>query len=287
MSGDEYAINGEFGQVRLCRSCITPSSPVPFHLLDGGWHRCRDLYRIHRPQGTAGSLLFFSLSAGGRLRIGDGECMEIPAFSVCILPSRVAHEYFTAPGQWWEFYWLHLSEDCSSVPEQLAREQGYVLPLHRIPQMAALIENLFPERFTGDDLFYSLTASHTVSQILHLVLEDAFGGKIASRGSGTVQRIIARIESDYHRKLSMEVLARENYLSEQHMIRIFRNATGCTPYEYLKKYRLQKAKQLLIYTELPLAEIALQTGFSGVNNFICQFRREWGVPPGQYRQLHR
>lgn len=289
MSGNNYAISGEFGQVRLCRSCLKNGNiPLPFYFSHGGWHRCGELYHIARPQGAEWYLLFFSLTEGGRLRIGSDCQYEIPASSVAILPPGIPHEYYTAPGQWWEFYWLQIGAENTALLQRLLADFGHVFYLPRVPRMGALVETLFPERFAAGDMLYEITASQTVSQILHLILEDAYGSpENAMRKDGVVQRIIARLEKDYPQKLSMRSIAREHFLSEQHMIRLFREATGCTPYEYLKKYRLQKAGELLIHTDLPISEIAAMTGFSGTNNFICQFRREHGRPPGQYRMLHR
>jgi len=288
MNGSDYAISGAFGQVRLCRSCLRREDiPLPFAFSSGGWHRCGELYRVARPHGAEYYLLFFSLTEGGRLRIGE-RSFEIPASSVAILPPGIPHEYYTAQGKWWEFYWLHLGRENGELFQHLIRDFGYVFSLPRVNQMGSLMENLFPERFTANDAVYEIAASQTVSQMLHLLLEDAYTG-MARTGpkGGTVQRIIARLEKDYPNKISMRSLAREHFLSEQHMIRLFRAATGCTPYEYLKKYRLRKAGELLSYTDLSLGEIAAMTGFSGVNNFICQFRRSFGCPPGAYRKLHR
>lgn len=283
-----YATNGDFGQVRLCRNCITSDTlPTPFLFVNGGWHRCRELYHISRSHGIANYMIFFTLTPGGRLRIGDSPWMDIPPSSIAVLPPHIPHEYCTAPGNWWEFYWLQIQPESATVPEYLSRQLGYVFSLPRVPQMGALIENLFPERFTTNDVHYGITASQIISQIFHMMLEDVFLMENTTRNNSVVQHVIARIESDYNHKLSIEDLAHENYLSEQHLIRLFRSATGYTPYEYLKKYRLMKAKQLLANTDLSLTEIALQTGFSGVNNFICQFRREWGIPPRQYRLLNR
>lgn len=283
-----YAMNGDFGQVRHCRSCITKNAPpTPFQFITGGWHRCGELYHISRPQSIGNYLLFFTLTPGGRVRIGEGPWVEIPPSSISILPPNIPHEYCTAPGNWWEFYWLSIQPENDAALKYLYSQSGYVFSLPRVPQMGALIENLFPERFSTDDVHYTITASQTISQIIHMMLEDTFCRDGTARSNSVVQHVIARIESDYHRKLCIEDLARDNYLSEQHLIRLFRSATGYTPYEYLKKYRLMKAQQLLAYSDLSLAEVALQTGFSSTNNFIYQFRQEWGMPPGKYRSVNR
>ncbi|MBM7569174.1 AraC family transcriptional regulator [Paenibacillus sacheonensis] len=80
-----------------------------------------------------------------------------------------------------------------------------------------------------------------------------------------------------------EELARAVGLSTYHFIRLFRQATGMTTVQYLTRIRMEKAVGLLRDTELSLAAIAEQTGFSSVNYFNRTFRQWVGVTPGRFR----
>lgn len=287
MNKKKYPISGDFGQVRLCRTFVKKEKlQTPFQFMDGGWYHCNDLYHIQRPQGQEGYLLFFSLTDGGCVHIGEKK-YAIPASSVTILPPGIAHEYYTVSGKWWEFYWLQLGEAHASFMEHLIAEHGYILRLSRTAQMGKLIEELFPERFMTDETIYEIAASQTVSQIFHMMLEDLhMSTRSHKKTDNIVQNIIREIESNYHQNLSMTNLAAQNYISVQHMIRIFHADTGYTPYEYLKKYRLQKAYELLTHSGLSITEIADRTGFSSTNNFIYQFKKERGMSPGSCRRIY-
>ena len=81
----------------------------------------------------------------------------------------------------------------------------------------------------------------------------------------------------------MEELAGRFYLSVNQFIRVFRAETGYTPYEYLKRYRLLKACELLRMTEIPVVEIGRRVGFPNASNFIYQFRRQMGQTPAMFR----
>ena len=92
MQNKKYPFNGEFGQVRLCRTCVKKEKlPTPFQFMDGGWYHCNDLYHIHRPLGQEGYLLFFSLTGGGHVTV-DKSTYEVPASSVTHLPPFLSHE---------------------------------------------------------------------------------------------------------------------------------------------------------------------------------------------------
>jgi AraC family transcriptional regulator len=69
-----------------------------------------------------------------------------------------------------------------------------------------------------------------------------------------------------------------------YLARAFRKHFGSSPGEYLRRRRLSRVQRLLADTCLPLAEVALQCGFSDQSRMTHAFRGEFGVPPGQYRR---
>lgn len=64
----------------------------------------------------------------------------------------------------------------------------------------------------------------------------------------------------------------------------FRKLLGRTPHEEISRLKLEKIKQLLADTDLPLAEIAVRTGFEHDEYLSVFFRKATGVPPGKYRR---
>ncbi|MGY0036667.1 helix-turn-helix transcriptional regulator [Pedobacter sp. NJ-S-72] len=58
--------------------------------------------------------------------------------------------------------------------------------------------------------------------------------------------------------------------------------TGKSPIEYIRSYRLQKAKPLLLKSQLPVAEVAYEVGFSNPKYFSRYFKLEFGILPSAY-----
>ena len=75
---------------------------------------------------------------------------------------------------------------------------------------------------------------------------------------------------------SLAELAREACLSEFHLLRVFKQAFGTTPARYLERCRMDKARTLLLGTELPIADVAASCGYSNLSAFGRAFRRAWG-----------
>lgn len=92
------------------------------------------------------------------------------------------------------------------------------------------------------------------------------------------------IESNYRHKISLELLANEVKLSSSHFHKIFSKVMNMSPNEYLTKVRLEKAKELLVKTDLNIFEIALQCGFENTPYFNFIFKKHLGMSPGEFRK---
>ena len=110
-----------------------------------------------------------------------------------------------------------------------------------------------------------------------------------SRTSATsaLERIREFIDGHYTQPLTIDRLAARSRLSTFHFIRRFREAFGETPHRYLRQRRLERAKELLVTTPLPVTEICDQIGFQSLGSFSSLFRRETGETPAEYRAKRR
>lgn len=92
------------------------------------------------------------------------------------------------------------------------------------------------------------------------------------------------IDRSFTQELSLGELARRFYLSPSYLSHAFRDWTGYSPKQYIMLSRLSYAKELLLTTDLGVAEISARSGFGDVNNFIRSFKRLNGVTPNRYRR---
>lgn len=83
---------------------------------------------------------------------------------------------------------------------------------------------------------------------------------------------------------SLYEIARSVNLTHTRLNRGFRKLYGKTVFEYLRSYRLEQARALLLETEKTITEIAHESGYSDTSHFSSQFCREYGVRPKVYRQ---
>ena len=109
----------------------------------------------------------------------------------------------------------------------------------------------------------------------------------ASRPALRIQRVIEQMRSCLDENLSLAQLAAAGGLSPSQLVRTFRGATGQPPHRYLRALRIEKARELLEQTELPVTEIGLRCGFEQPSHFATAFRTTTGLSPRAWRQARR
>lgn len=102
-----------------------------------------------------------------------------------------------------------------------------------------------------------------------------------------VTRTADLMASDLAADLPLQLVASQIGLSAYHFSRAFKASTGVPPHRYLVQLRIEKTRELLETTDLPISEIASQVGYDDPSYLARLFRREVGVTPLAYRQARR
>jgi len=84
--------------------------------------------------------------------------------------------------------------------------------------------------------------------------------------------------------LDVASVAKKLGIGDRHLRRIFQQQFGVTPMQYVQTRRLLTAKQLLADTALPVAQVALASGFASVRRFNAAFRAQYGMNPSALRR---
>jgi AraC-like DNA-binding protein len=105
------------------------------------------------------------------------------------------------------------------------------------------------------------------------------GGEDAALGL-----VLVHMRKHFAEPLSNAELARMAGRSVRAFERMFRRQMQATPQQFLRRLRLRLSCRELTTTRRSLAAIALDHGFCDQSHFVREFRREFGIPPGEYRQ---
>ncbi|WP_068774883.1 helix-turn-helix domain-containing protein [Paenibacillus sp. FJAT-26967] len=98
-----------------------------------------------------------------------------------------------------------------------------------------------------------------------------------------IDEVIAYIHRHIDEPLPLNQLARYAAYSPYHFARIFKEKIGLTPHYYISSLRLQKAKDLLLHTNLTIRDIGLEIGQQSLGTFTTRFTERVGVTPSLFR----
>ena len=100
----------------------------------------------------------------------------------------------------------------------------------------------------------------------------------------TVERALRLIEQGALDTGSVDDLAARLGVGARHLSRLFNKHIGASPLQTAKTLRIQRAKRLLDETSLPMAEVAVRSGFRSIRRFNVAFSDLYGRPPSALRQ---
>ena len=99
-----------------------------------------------------------------------------------------------------------------------------------------------------------------------------------------IANVLRYMERQMGAQITTADLARHTHMTPKTFYRYFKTATGMAPIDYLLNMRLKHARKMLEETALPVKQVADQCGFSTTSYFGLQFRKAFGVSPGQFRR---
>lgn len=170
-------------------------------------------------------------------------------------------------------------------------QRAEILPLcgARADLVRPNVEGLFSamrERQNG----FELEAASQILGFFAAVLRHELFGETPRTAAGRQERLaplenaVAYMEAHYQQPILLEELAAGAGFGRKYFSEYFKRMTGKSPVEYLNCYRIERACELLLQTERPITQIALDCGFNDLSYFIKTFRKQKSVTPGRYRR---
>ena len=96
--------------------------------------------------------------------------------------------------------------------------------------------------------------------------------------------ILQYIQTHFSDSINLKDLSKKYFLSESALSRMFKKETGQNFVEYLRNIRLEKVRQQLLYTDKKITEIAFESGFSDISALNKNFKKVYGISPGNFRK---
>lgn len=130
----------------------------------------------------------------------------------------------------------------------------------------------------------------TLYYILDILIETSSKknpSKFGSLAEFYTREAINYIEKNYDKDISVNDIANWCGLNRCYFGKIFKDTVLVTPQEFLIKYRMNKACDLLKNTDIPVGDIALHVGYENQLNFSRAFKNAFGISPREWRKLNQ
>lgn len=181
---------------------------------------------------------------------------------------------------------------CSSAADAVILDPG-VFWQKKILDEAMSIEQDYKNRSFGWELAVS-SSLYAIWKELVCHLQESLAEHDAPAADGARMRrnqrlkdTLAYIREHFTEKITLDEIAKHLHLSTNECCRFFKKNMNCTLFEYITEYRLSKSMELLEHTDLPVSQIAYESGFGSSSYFIEKFRKNVGMTPAAFRKAGR
>ena len=158
------------------------------------------------------------------------------------------------------------------------------LPAHELGEAANAIEK---ELRSPSEISSVLLHAKMLEIFALAVRESRCGTVMKNRSEQAVQSAINYIENHLNKKITLSQLSSAIHLSDSRFSHVFREYTGKAPIQYINDLRIERAENLLVFSEMTVSEIADFLGFDSVYYFSRLFKKIRGVSPTAFASVHK
>ena len=144
----------------------------------------------------------------------------------------------------------------------------------------------FVEEYENFDIYSENICRNLIYELLVLFLRKAPSDYIAETADLITDNVILYIHKNYSKNITLDELAEDNVVSPSYLSRKFKSVTGMNISEYIRIYRINQAKKMLVDTNDTISQISQKCGFSDSNYFSYVFKLKEGISPLKYRKLY-
>jgi AraC family transcriptional regulator of arabinose operon len=256
------------------------------YITDIGYYPKARFHHVQRTHGINQHILIYCVEGSGWIEMNHVRTTVL-ASQFAVIPANIPHKYGAHENDAWTIYWFHFRGEISGdIVELIQAKTKKAQPSlgyneNRIKLFEEIYTNL-EMGYSMDNLRYTnMTFYHFLSSLLY---EDKFNYADRKKETDLVTLTIELMQKKTSAVLTLAELAGSVNLSVSHYSALFRAKTGYSPIEYFNHLKVQKACQYLLFSDMPVKEMAGLLGVDDQYYFSRMFSRLMGISPTQYRK---
>lgn len=264
---------------------------APLHITDIGYYPKAEYHYRERREPITQYILIYNVEGRGWYQL-DGQKYEVKSNQYFILPAGKPHAYGSYENEGWTIYWIHFK---GSLAEHYA--QGASKPIDILPTIDSRINtrmDLFEEiyhtlemGYSRENLLYACSCfAHYLGTLRYLqsYRNASYNDSISS---DPIMITVHYMKENIGKKVTLQELADNLGYSASHFSAIFTQRMGNSPLNYFNQLKIQKACQLLDFTDMKINQVCFKVGIEDNFYFSRLFRKIMGMSPQAYKQMKK
>lgn len=141
--------------------------------------------------------------------------------------------------------------------------------------------------FSSGGIVQNLKEVFGIEECMNRVrLKMHYNSSVRKKSTKYIYEAVQFIRRNYHQNLSVQEIADSVGITQTYLSTCFKDVCSFSVMEYVTEYRMRKAKEMLLDTELKIKEIAYYTGYQDELYFSKVFRKRFGLSPREFRKQH-
>lgn len=237
-------------------------------------HHYHDFYEI-----------YYMMSGNCNYFIDDKVYQVLPG-DVVLIPSGVIHRTNYLSGEH-----TRILIECSEnmVPDSVKNSLSSMLYLYRNSPINKEFYNIYKrldKEVNDPDMYSADIVKNTIGMIFFTLARAKSISKEHKRRNNMIEDVVSYVKENFTQQINLSQVAKDHFISQEHLSRTFKKHTGFGFNEYLTLVRLQHAEQLLKGEEkMSISAIAYSCGFNDSNYFSDKFKKFYGTSPLKYSKL--
>ncbi len=234
--------------------------------------------RIYRPKGRVDFFLGFVKNGELIAEVGSKKIPVRKGQALVFFPNK-PQDYTHLPSSDAQTFWVHF---CGTAAEEIMKQAGISVSGRLLPVSPAETERIFRA------VIKHHLASDTLSAAGYLLRLISSVSPAKEKGEGEGARLI-RLEAEniavnFFKDIDLDEAAERCHLSRTRFNHLFTKTVGVSPRKMQTTLRLERARELLSYSELSVAEISEQCGYGDPLYFSRIFTKAYSVSPSNFRK---
>lgn len=260
-----------------------------FYICSLGYYPQAKGHYTYRKKGLPENFLFYCVDGHGWYQVGDQK-YHVEPYEFFILPQNTEHAYGSDEHQPWSIYWIHFGGELLPHFNEVKAIQNHYKPFHITSndEIVSLFSKIYKTLELGYSIDNLMFANMCLTYFLTLFIYNA--KHITTTPSDKINCVdgaIHYMQQNIQQHLSLQDLSNHYHYSPSRFSSLFKQKTGYAPIDYFLQMKMQKATQLLDFTDKPIKDIASAFGFDDPYYFSRRFRKIIGMSPKKYRSINK